>query len=121
MRYSPQGWMTSCENPIGLGKSSIAWPNTLAPGLHMGRRRREPPTSSLQCFVQTTLAALPEALRAELESAVTSLDVKRFALLISQVSEHNAALGKALARLAARFTYTPILLALESSRSRSTR
>jgi CheY-like chemotaxis protein len=59
------------------------------------------------------LAALSEELRKELENAVISLDVKRIAALIRQVSEQDPALGGALASLAERFAYTSILNTLE--------
>jgi signal transduction histidine kinase/CheY-like chemotaxis protein len=62
------------------------------------------------------LAALPAALRDELEKAVISLDPVRIALLVSQVSEQNASLGSALGRLADKFAYSPILHALRSCR-----
>jgi CheY-like chemotaxis protein len=64
------------------------------------------------------LAVLPAALRDELEKAVISLDRNRIALLVSQVSEQNASLGAGLARLAERYTYSPILHALENCKSR---
>jgi CheY-like chemotaxis protein/two-component sensor histidine kinase len=62
------------------------------------------------------LASLPLALRDELEHAVVSLDSKRIARLVSQVSEQNAPLGKALERLADRLSYSPILHALQNSK-----
>jgi signal transduction histidine kinase/DNA-binding response OmpR family regulator len=67
------------------------------------------------------LAVLPAALRDELEKAVISLDRNRIALLVSQVSEQNASLGAGLARLAERYTYSPILHALENCKSRFSR
>jgi CheY-like chemotaxis protein len=63
------------------------------------------------------LAALPETLRKELETAVTSLDSERIGAIIGQISEQNPALGSALARQADTFAYTPILRALESCKS----
>jgi CheY-like chemotaxis protein/nitrogen-specific signal transduction histidine kinase len=67
------------------------------------------------------LAALPEALRGELETAVTSLDSERIALMISRISEQNAELGNALSRLAETFAYTPMLRALESCKIKLTK
>jgi CheY-like chemotaxis protein len=64
------------------------------------------------------LAALPVSLRDELERAVVSLDREWIARLVSQISEQNDSLGSVLARLAAVFSYTPILRALENCRSR---
>jgi CheY-like chemotaxis protein/nitrogen-specific signal transduction histidine kinase len=64
------------------------------------------------------LAALPAALRDELENAITSLDPERIALLLRQVSEQNASLGHALLRLADKFSYTAIFRALESCKER---
>jgi CheY-like chemotaxis protein len=63
------------------------------------------------------LAALPETLRLELETAVTSLDSERIASIISRISEQDAELGSALSRLSDTFAYTPILRALESCKS----
>ena len=59
------------------------------------------------------LAAMPEELRIQLANAVLLLDIERIEHLIRQVSEQNAALAWALASLAERFAYTPILEALE--------
>jgi len=63
------------------------------------------------------LAALPAALRDELEKAVKSLDPERVALLVSQVSEQNASLGSVLGRFAEKFAYSPILSALQKCKS----
>jgi signal transduction histidine kinase/ligand-binding sensor domain-containing protein/CheY-like chemotaxis protein len=60
------------------------------------------------------LAALPDNLREELKQAVISLNVDRITTLIRQIPEENAALRSVLERLADRFAYTPILLALEN-------
>jgi CheY-like chemotaxis protein len=60
------------------------------------------------------LVSLPQALRNELESAIVSLDSKRIAQLVNQVSEQNAPLGKAMGRLADKLAYSPILRALQS-------
>jgi CheY-like chemotaxis protein len=61
------------------------------------------------------LATLPTGLRHELKNAVMSLNAERIALAAANISEHNAALGSVLARLAGQFAYTAILQALESS------
>jgi hypothetical protein len=66
------------------------------------------------------LAALPTALRRELENAVISLDRERIMLLVSQISEQNASLGGRLAQLADVSAYTPIFQALESCKTRFT-
>ena len=62
------------------------------------------------------LAALPAALRDELEKAVISLDTDRIAAAIRQVSAQDPSLGSVLARLNDGLAYTPILNALRSSR-----
>jgi CheY-like chemotaxis protein len=62
------------------------------------------------------IAALPAPLREELEKAVISLDSKRIALLVRQISEQNESLGAGLASLVESFAYTPIFEALESCR-----
>jgi signal transduction histidine kinase/DNA-binding response OmpR family regulator len=66
------------------------------------------------------LEALPEALREELENAVTSLDVERIARLISHVSEQDPVVGSILARFADRLAYSPILHALEGCKKGNT-
>ena len=60
---------------------------------------------------------LPETLRKELGEAIVSLKPERIALAIQYVSEQNAAVGKALAKLTDTFAYTAILEALESCES----
>ena len=60
------------------------------------------------------LAALPVALRDELEKAVISLDPVRIRRLVNQISEQNSSLGIALERLADKFAYSRILYALRS-------
>jgi hypothetical protein len=62
------------------------------------------------------LAALPVALREELERALISLDRDWILRFVSQISEHDAALGSALTHLADLFAYTPILRVLESAK-----
>ena len=64
------------------------------------------------------LASLPAVLRDELEAAVVSLDAKRIATLVRQVSAQNAFLGSTLARLTNKSAYSPILQALRSCKSR---
>jgi signal transduction histidine kinase/CheY-like chemotaxis protein len=66
------------------------------------------------------LASLSEELLDELEKAVVSLDPKRIALLVGQISAHNALLGSVLQRLTSEFRYTPIHDALRSCKSRVT-
>jgi hypothetical protein len=66
------------------------------------------------------LATLPATLRDELEKAVMSLDSGRVTLIIKQISEQNASLGRVLGRLAERLAYSPILTALRSGTSKST-
>ncbi len=61
------------------------------------------------------LAMLPVELRKELEHALLRLDAGPISEAIGRVSEQDANLGEALARLAKRFEYTEILIALESS------
>jgi CheY-like chemotaxis protein len=61
-------------------------------------------------------AALPAALRDQLEDAVIALDRERIALLVRQISGQNASLGFTLARLTEQFVYTPIFDGLANSR-----
>ena len=63
------------------------------------------------------LAALPAALRSELETAVILLDRERIAPLIRQIGEQNAALATILAHLADKLSYTAIFDALEKCKS----
>ena len=63
------------------------------------------------------LAMLPEELRKELGDAIVSLKPERIAMAIQCVSEQDAVVGRALARLTDRFAYTAILDALESCES----
>jgi signal transduction histidine kinase/ligand-binding sensor domain-containing protein/CheY-like chemotaxis protein len=55
------------------------------------------------------LAALPENLRAELAEALILLDSRRIAETIDRISEHDAELGRLLARRSVRLSYTSIL------------
>jgi signal transduction histidine kinase/DNA-binding response OmpR family regulator len=66
------------------------------------------------------LASLSQDLLDELEKAVVSLDPKRIALLVCQVSAHNAPLGGVLQRLTSELRYTPIHDALRDCKSRIT-
>jgi CheY-like chemotaxis protein len=88
---------------------------------HLGLRWRfrdvEPAKVSPAGVRPEDLAALPEALRGELETAVISLEIERIGLIISLISEQNAALGNALSRQVGTFAYTPILRALEVARA----
>jgi CheY-like chemotaxis protein len=69
----------------------------------------QPPT--LHC---EDLASLPIALRDELEAAVISLDRTRIDGLVKEIAGQNALLGRALAELAEKLAYTPILRAIAS-------
>jgi CheY-like chemotaxis protein len=60
------------------------------------------------------LAAIPAALKDELEAAVISLDSARIALVVSRIAEQNTPLGRALKHLADKFAYSPILHAIRS-------
>jgi signal transduction histidine kinase/CheY-like chemotaxis protein len=60
------------------------------------------------------LAALPHELRRELTDALVSLDAPRISGIIRGVSEHNPALGDALAQHAGQLDYTAILQALQA-------
>jgi signal transduction histidine kinase/CheY-like chemotaxis protein len=60
------------------------------------------------------LVAVPLALRDDLKAAIVSLDPRRIALLVSQISEHNTAVAAILERLAGRLAYTAIFNALKS-------
>ena len=63
------------------------------------------------------VAALPPAVRSELEQAVISLDGERIMLLASRIFEQSPSAGRALAHLAGISAYTPILQALAHSQS----
>ena len=60
------------------------------------------------------LTTLPHELREDLGDALITLDVERITGLIRSISEVNPALGGALAGLADRLAYTPILKALRA-------
>jgi hypothetical protein len=64
---------------------------------------------------QDRIAALPEELREELSEALLSLDAKHIATLIERVRERDAGLGSVLENRAWKFSYTPILAALEAA------
>ncbi|MEO8597490.1 MAG: ATP-binding protein [Candidatus Solibacter sp.] len=64
------------------------------------------------------LAALPPAIRDELEVAVVALDRQRIAALARRIAEQNPALGSAIAHLAATFAYTAIFNALENCKGK---
>jgi hypothetical protein len=66
------------------------------------------------------LVVLPAPLRDDLKAAIVSLDTRRIALLVSQISEHNTAVAAMLERLAGRFAYTAIFNALESCKTEFT-
>jgi signal transduction histidine kinase/ligand-binding sensor domain-containing protein/CheY-like chemotaxis protein len=56
-----------------------------------------------------SLAALPEDIRAEFAERLISLDNERIGEMIERIAQRDAALGEALARRAARLSYTSIL------------
>ena len=59
------------------------------------------------------VASLPAAVRAELYQAVVSLDGRRIARAVEKVAEHDDALARALSSYAERYSYTPILNAVD--------
>jgi signal transduction histidine kinase/DNA-binding response OmpR family regulator len=63
------------------------------------------------------IAALPAVLRDELEDALIHLDWERIAVVIGKISEQNTSLGNILARLAEKFTYTPVFNALQQCKT----
>jgi CheY-like chemotaxis protein len=91
---------------------------------HLGLKYRGPehaksgeqPISQLS---SDAIAALPAALRSELRDAVVSLDLNRVLQTVEKVTQQDAALGSALANLAKSYSYTPILLAVDRARERS--
>jgi CheY-like chemotaxis protein len=83
-----------------------------------GRKAPQQAASAKMMLHAADLAALPAVLRDELENAVISLDRERVARLVEKISEHDAALGKVLARLADRFAYTAIFDALRGCKTR---
>ena len=58
------------------------------------------------------LSVLPERLRAELASALESLEIHRIALAMQQIASYDPILQKTLTRLADNFDYPAILTAL---------
>ena len=64
------------------------------------------------------LAAIPAALLDETEKALISLDRERIELLVNQVTEQNALVGAVLAHLTDRYSYSPILRALQDCKRR---
>jgi len=77
--------------------------------------RPEDPKATLK---PVQLASLPLALRDALEDALVSLDAKRIAVLIREVSGHNSQIGVILERLTDKSAYSPILQALRSCKNR---
>jgi signal transduction histidine kinase/CheY-like chemotaxis protein len=63
------------------------------------------------------LATLPQDIRDELEDAIISLDPQRIAVVVDRVSDRNVSLGSVLGRLAANLTYSPILYAIQRSKT----
>jgi len=92
---------------------------------HLGVRYRRaeaespPPAGPAETLRPEAIAALPASLRAELRDAVVALDAERISRTVRKVSEHDAALGSALARYAEAYSYTPILLAVEGEKAKS--
>src|SRR5262249_34423865 len=58
-------------------------------------------------------ATLPRELVQQLSGAIVSLDQHRIQEAIAEISQCDAAIGQQLASMAARFSYTPILHALQ--------
>ena len=58
------------------------------------------------------IASLPVIVRAELYQAVVSLDSKRISRAVEKVAEHDAA-ARTLARYTEKYSYTPILNAVD--------
>ncbi len=63
-------------------------------------------------------ASLPAALRDELKDAVVSLDAKRIATIVHEVSAQNSLVGSTLERLTNKLADTAILQALRSCKGR---
>jgi CheY-like chemotaxis protein len=74
----------------------------------------EPPGLALR---PEQLDALPAQLLQELRQAVIELDTARTQILIAQVAERDASLGRALSTLASRLDYKRLLKLLEMERS----
>ncbi|MEJ2407613.1 MAG: ATP-binding protein [Candidatus Thiodiazotropha sp.] len=66
------------------------------------------------------LGAVPDELRAELETAAESLDNGRIAAVIERINAIDAELGKTLLRLADKFDYPAILTALRNEARNAT-
>ncbi len=60
------------------------------------------------------VASLPATVRAELYQAVVSLEVKRISSAVEKVAGHDAALARVLACYTEKYSYTPILHAIDS-------
>ena len=90
---------------------------------HLGVRYRyegvatEKPSGALR---PEELAGLPAKLRKDLANAVISLDIERITDVISRISKHDAAVGRALSQYAERYAYSSILQALQSTETMHT-
>jgi hypothetical protein len=81
------------------------------------RYRREetaPESGRSLALLPEKLATLPEELRAELRSAVVSLNGDRLTRAIEAVTALDAGLGAALARCADNYAYSAILSGIDA-------
>ncbi|MGA8595961.1 MAG: ATP-binding protein [Bryobacteraceae bacterium] len=92
-------------------------------GRHLGAKYlfEESPGSPANCtgpLNPEALAAIPEELRDQLESALVRLDVQRISRVIDRISETVPALGGLLAEHASRYAFTSMLRALQGGRGK---
>jgi hypothetical protein len=83
-------------------------------GVRYRRAETRPPSPAAAVTLNAeAIAALPEPLRADLRSALLSLDRKRISQTIQTVMEFEPTLGSALKACAARYAFTAMLHALD--------
>jgi signal transduction histidine kinase/ligand-binding sensor domain-containing protein/DNA-binding response OmpR family regulator len=89
---------------------------------HLGLRRvpvtRQDEKRGVQLSSEV-FATLPRELVQQLSGAIVSLDQRRIQEAIAEISQCDAAIGQQLASMAARFSYTPILHALQPENGQS--
>jgi signal transduction histidine kinase/ligand-binding sensor domain-containing protein/CheY-like chemotaxis protein len=92
---------------------------------HLGVRYRsaekpaETPAAGSELLQPEAIAALPSDLQRDLAEAVTSLNRQRINTVIEGIEEHDERLGRALKRLADRFSYSTILNVIERAKSKA--
>ena len=83
-------------------------------GVRYRRAGTAPEGAGLQPAIsRDAVASLPVSVCAELYQAVVSLDVKRISRAVEEIAGHDAALARILASYTQKYSYTPILNALD--------